>query len=316
MNTTPKQPVTDEETVVKTFPAKANVNTEKKDTKIIKDTAPAWKNVMIGGVPGILLGVGGVFAAQAFTLNHNDNPSETDQNQSEGVDQTGVEEGEIPIAHTPNDDMSFREAFDAARAEVGPGGAFSWHGNVYSTYQADDPEWIEMGPDGQAAHCHNIVAQVHAEPFVEGEQVPEDVPDEIGGVPDGNLDETEEDVDAPVVDEPEGGSDSGEVDVHIIGVENDPESDASAAYGYVDGQAAIFIDQDGDGEVDVVIVDENGDGQLGEEEVFDAEGSGITIEDLANEMDQGQDVNLIEDQPDYSNDVSSDYNNEADIDGF
>ena len=293
MNKTPKQPVTDEETVVKMSPSKANVNTEKKESMSKNADAPAWKNVMIGGVPGILLGVGGVFAAQAFTMNH-DEGSLDDQHHSAGSGHAETEEGEIPVAHTPNDEMSFREAFDAAREEVGPGGAFSWHGNVYSTYSTDDPEWIELGPDGQAAHCHDIVAQVHAEPYVEDT----------------------DDVDAPIVDETEGGSDSGEVDVHIIGVETDPESDAAAAYGYVDGQAAIFIDHDGDGEVDVVVIDENGDGQLGEDEIFDAEGSGITIENLANEMDPGQDINLLDDQPDYSNEPSPDYNNVADIDGF
>lgn len=49
--------------------------------------------------------------------------------------------GSVPEANV-NDDMSFREAFAAARAEVGPGGIFSWHGNVYNTYVTE--EWEAM----------------------------------------------------------------------------------------------------------------------------------------------------------------------------
>jgi hypothetical protein len=45
----------------------------------------------------------------------------------------------VPIATGVNDDMSFIEAFAAARTEVGPGGVFEWRGGVYGTYYAN--EW-------------------------------------------------------------------------------------------------------------------------------------------------------------------------------
>ena len=277
------------------------------DPEPSKKGGPTWKSVMMGGIPGILLGVGGVFAAQGFVL-HGDEPSggETpvqSQGQAAQASQAsqasqGVEEPQIPVADSVNDDMSFREAFDAARAEVGPGGAFSWHGNVYSTYRSDDPEWVEMGPDGQAEHCHDIVAQVHAEPYYE--DVPTDGTDQVP-----EVEVTVDDMD-----------DSGEVDVHIIGVENDPESGASVAYGYVDGHATVFIDSDGDGEIDIVAHDENDDGMVDDNELFDAEGSGVTIGDLAQEVDTGNDVELYDGQSDYSEDFSSDFVNDGDVSGF
>ena len=37
-----------------------------------------------------------------------------------------------------SDDQSFSEAFNTARAELGPGGVFSWHGNLYNTYTAEE----------------------------------------------------------------------------------------------------------------------------------------------------------------------------------
>ena len=123
-----------------------------------------WKGVMIGGIPGIILGAGGVLAAQAFTVEP-PVPNPPVPVNGGNVNPPQPEEGEIPVAHSVNDDMSFGEAFAAARSEVGPGGAFCWHGNVYSTYRSDDPEWVEMGTAGQQAHCHDIIVHVHVEPY-------------------------------------------------------------------------------------------------------------------------------------------------------
>lgn len=44
----------------------------------------------------------------------------------------------ISVATGVNDEMSFNEAFAAARSEVGAGGAFEWRGNVYGTYYAEE----------------------------------------------------------------------------------------------------------------------------------------------------------------------------------
>jgi nucleotide-binding universal stress UspA family protein len=52
---------------------------------------------------------------------------------------------EAPFANSENDDMDFGEAFGAARAEVGPGGFFEWHGNTYNTYYKE--EWESLSPD-------------------------------------------------------------------------------------------------------------------------------------------------------------------------
>lgn len=299
--------LTDEKTVLlePQDEAQGNVETAPKD----KATGfKSWKGVMLGGIPGILLGVGGMFAAQGFNAqaeehpiaNNGGNSHVTVQNPDDGVE-------EIAVAHSPNDDMSFREAFETAREEVGPGGAFSWHGNVYSTYRSDDPEWVEMGPDGQAAHCHDIVTQVQAEPYQAQENVSE-VEDTANDV---TID-TEVQVS---VDEMED-IDSGDVDVHIIGVESDPESGASAAYGYVDGHATVFLDEDGDGEIDVVLHDADDDGQVSDNEIVPVQGSGVSIDDLSQEIDTGNDVELYEGQPDYTNEVSPDYDNGGDISGF
>lgn len=65
----------------------------------------------------------------------------------EGVDLSAEahEVAKVSFASDVNDEMSFNQAFAAARAEVGAGGVFEWRGNIYGTYYAD--EWNEMSDD-------------------------------------------------------------------------------------------------------------------------------------------------------------------------
>ncbi len=54
----------------------------------------------------------------------------------------------LDIAGNVNDNMSFAEAFAAARNEVGAGGIFYWHGKPYGTYY--ESEWNSMSEDDKA----------------------------------------------------------------------------------------------------------------------------------------------------------------------
>lgn len=110
------------------------------------------KNVaaaIAAGVGGIGIGAAGILLT-SFAKGE-DKPAAAPSNENGETntlaDQTT--DGEIPVAHSVTDDMSFSEAYAAARAEVGPGGAFSWHGQVYSTYTA--AEWNAMSPQEQAS---------------------------------------------------------------------------------------------------------------------------------------------------------------------
>lgn len=82
---------------------------------------------------------------------------------SSSVTENPVEEAELDINHTSDnvlrvahvsDNLSFGEAFAQARAEVGPGGVFHWHGNAYGTYYAD--EWNAMS-DAEKAEYYETV---------------------------------------------------------------------------------------------------------------------------------------------------------------
>lgn len=149
-----------------------NDETRVKSTPVAKSTKTKglWHNVLVGGVPGIIIGAGGIILSGSALAG-------TEHELASGE---FSEKFDVLEAHSVNDDMSFKEAFAAARAEVGPGGAFVWHGNVYETYRADDPEWMEMNQEERTAHCQQVLSQVHAEPYTptENEPVIEFAPDE------------------------------------------------------------------------------------------------------------------------------------------
>lgn len=292
-----------DETVVKTTPeAAANAPANAAASADAKKPVPRfWKSVMVGGVPGILIGAGAVAATSAGVYEGDEGDQGSDEivGGSAGSAASGVE---IHEAHSVNDDMSFNEAFAAARAEVGPGGAFSWHGQVFGTYRGDDPEWQEMSAEDRAEHSQQILSQVHAHPYTptENEPVITEIEDE-GGYDGYDYGQPQP---ADIDDE------TGELDVHIVGVEQVETPDGSTVdvgYGDVDGMDAVFADVDGDGEVDTVLIDVNGDGEVGNGEIFDASGAGMMVEDLQAAADfenmQTLDDQLYADMPDYTNDV-------------
>lgn len=54
---------------------------------------------------------------------------------------------DAPLASQVNDSMTFDVAYATARAEVGAGGIFTWKGNIFNTYTAE--EWKAMNPTQQ-----------------------------------------------------------------------------------------------------------------------------------------------------------------------
>lgn len=116
----------------------------------VKDAKPSlWKRAAIGGGAGLL--IGGV-ATMLMGMKKADEPEpdKNDENATQDASRPDWADDEIPIASSVNDDMSFGEAFAAARAEVGAGGAFEWHGQVYGTFTA--AEWNAMSPAEKAEY--------------------------------------------------------------------------------------------------------------------------------------------------------------------
>ena len=280
---------TTETTVVKPAPAAGAAEAPGKP----KSRPALWKSVLVGGVPGILIGAmsretagkepgtvhpgaedpgaDDVLAPEVSPVaspvetpaeTPTETPAETAAETVAGAEAATASTAVVNEAMSVSDEMTFKEAFAAARAEVGLEGAFVWHGQVYSTYRADDPEWKEMSMEDRIAHSEHILSQVHATPYTPGEDEPEitevpeipaeDVPEEETPAEENPEEEVPvEDEDLELIDEDE------DADVHIVGVElpgTEEGSDIQITYGEIDGSEAVFADTDGDGEVDLVLI--------------------------------------------------------------
>lgn len=279
---------------------------EQQDTK--KDGS-AWKQVTLGGVSGILMGAGLLYAGQA-TAQELGKVGTPEEGKIEDV--TAPEPGET--SHTlenglkvaaVNDDLSFGEAFAQARAEVGPGGVFHWHGGIYNTYSAD--EWNAMTIEQK----HDFAQQVQ----------PEIRPDELSTPTDANTHVVVEhhvyyhegtstatefhetaaaSEDVQVVDKPTAQNFEQDGDVHIVG------------YANVDSHLAVGFDATGDGQADVAIIDVDDNYELSEADIIvDNQGNAATIGEVVNANDLNQlasmeNPDVAPDMPDYMNDAMLD----------
>lgn len=220
-------------------------------------------------------------------------------------------DGEVSVAHGVNDDMSFTEAFNTARAEVGPGGAFEWHGNIYHTYNKD--EWDNMSAEDKAAFGQHFswtgsttaqndeveVVNVHTTGHTTGHTAGHTVGHTAGHATAQTETAQTETVQAqPVAQGPQGDEPnyitgnqgpqphpvasnephtvSEESDVQILGVSHDDETGYTFAQLSVDNHDAIMVDINGDHEFDVLAVDFNDNGKLEDNEYANISGGHIT----------------------------------------
>ena len=66
---------------------------------------------------------------------------------------------DLPVPESVTDNMSFGEAFAAARHELGKGGIFEWQGNSYNTYYKE--EWEALGMSEKNTYCDALNQHTH-----------------------------------------------------------------------------------------------------------------------------------------------------------
>lgn len=245
---------------------------------------------------GTAFGVGAVEAGEHFynrtIAETEEEPAKTEEFQAEAENPTAaeaiVETGEgIRVAHV-DDSMSFSEAFAAAREQVGAGGVFEWHGKVYGTYYEN--EWNNMSQEERAewqssidyadvmdkpakatAHtqtaAHSATHTETASTTTASAQTTEATPEDPNTVP---SDASYNDNPAPAT--PSSGSES-DNEVHVVGVavqDNGHGGMATIAGLQAGEEAAIVVDVDTDGTIDIIGIDENHNGQFEQNEWHDA----------------------------------------------
>ena len=248
-----------------------------------------WGKVAAGAGAGIVLG------AATTVLSSSSEPVEAQQE----IQHPEWTDGEVPVATSVNDDMSFTDAFNAARDEVGSGGVFEWHGYIYSTYT--DDEWNSMSEAEREEYGSHF------------NWTPEDSDDVTASVAsDVDTDDVEVTVDGPadepyaqedVADvEPAGGNDPHLVDasdvvdvddpeVEVLGVIHDDETGANIGGMLVGDQQVVLVDVDNDQAFDVMVADVDNNGTITDNEVIDISAHGITVDQLGGLHDCNPDMN-------------------------
>lgn len=257
-----------------------------------------WKPVTISGVSGILLGAGGVLGTQKLTA---------------ATEEELVAETSDQIKETVMDDsLSFKNAFDGAREQLGPDGLFQWRGNIYSTCTAD--EW-----NAKTAEEKDLVAQqvqemaknmeTETNDLAENVQVTED-DQEVNDDVQISENFSSEDVavaavvpdDEPQVavvanNEPQVTPEDDDNDVRIIGY-----GDVDLANGnsvtveelMINGQRVAIIDVDQDGVGDIAMSDINHNNQADEGEIIDLHtGDALSFSDNASIEDTDLPVDFM-----------------------
>lgn len=221
---------------------------------------------------------------------------------------------DIPHAHV-SDSMSFSEAFAAARAEVGPGGSFTWHGKVYGTYYKN--EWDSMSSEEQRDFQMAAINGEHSTaPGHEASQANNYAyAKPVDPVPAEEPYEEPKGQEVTLVD-PEPVSDD---EVRVLGIDQVMDEDGQlheAALIDFGGNVAMVVDTDGDNVYDVMAADFNGDGEITPDEINPNIGeAGLTVGDVQDQyMAQEQEDVQFNNECDGLSD--SDFDNSADIDAF
>lgn len=280
-----------------------------------------WKRAAVGAGSGLLIGGVSTFLMgmkPAPNPNDNNGGKKDDTNHKEELSNPEWVDDDIAVATTVNDDMSFGEAFAAARAEVGPGGCFEWHGNVYGTYTAD--EWNHMTAEERADwsdhfswnhidHSQSNVAQhsttaQHTSSNATAQATTNDDDIEVVSV---NHNENNDIAQNQQSLQTQPASDdvvveSAEPEIEILGVVHDNETNANIGGMTIDGQDVILIDVDNDLNFDYMAADTNGNGQIDQNELVDIQGQNLTVNDLGGFSNPTGDLYANNDAPDYSND--------------
>lgn len=104
-----------------------------------------WKKAGVAVAAGAAVGIGGAVLGDELYAQDSENQENVEnqgdvENQGEAQENVGNESEVIEAQTTDADNMSFSEAFAQARAEMGPGHVFEWHGNSYTTDYREEVE--------------------------------------------------------------------------------------------------------------------------------------------------------------------------------
>lgn len=304
-----------EESQVNVQPEKENVenkSAEKENSeKENSGKEPLWKKAASGMGMGILLGSISSFATtKAFAGEENEEVEE----ETVSEEQPAWSDGDVNIASGVTDDMSFSQAFSAARAEVGSGGCFEWRGNVYSTFTAE--EWNSMSAEEKAEYNDHFSwggsgasenNETAAENSAANETVANDATSQSdGGQAAGTRTAESQTSESQTSDNHTSNNQASENntaenqngeegDVEVVDAWHFDDTGNNYVQIKVDGQEYLLADVNGDEQFDLALSDFDGNGHFSEDEIEDISDLDLKVSDCI-------------DEPIHNNDDSGDEN--------
>jgi hypothetical protein len=223
-----------------------------------------------------------------------DPADETGSADNQGQQQWNPNTAPMAAPGTVSDQMSFSEAFSAAREELGAGGVFAWQGQYYNTFYAEelnDNDQPVVEYEVTDHHDLGALEEYDSEPVAAQEPSAQDTPEaETGSAPammaaDFNMDGV---IDAVYIDLNEDGSadavytdlnQDGQIAEDEVVLIHDPENlarpdtPADSSMMSVDTNAdgiddILIADVDGDQVGDAVGIDQNSDYLIDESEII------------------------------------------------
>lgn len=235
---------------------------DRKESK--KEKINGWHQAGFGAAgmgAGIMMGaVAPSIANAAAVETHDAEVVETTESHPEWTD------GQVAVASSVTDDMSFGQAFAAARAEVGSGGVFEWRGNIYNTYT--EAEWKSMSAAEKAEYGSHF--NYHSNSNVQHDDHHSTA--SHSGTDHQHSDSDGKDEAQKTMEAEESGD-----GVEVLGVVHDDETGYNLSTVSVDGHDVVLIDVDGDMNADYAATDIDGDGQVSPEEIVDISGSDVSM---------------------------------------
>ncbi len=209
-----------------------------------------------------------------------------------------VTDDHLQVAHVDNS-LSFSQAFAQARAQVGPGGVFAWHGRVYGTYYEN--EWNSMTAEERAEwqgkvdyqealqeheyHAHTEPSTSHVESGNASNQEPRT-----------NAEESAENKPEENTENEESHDTTDDNEVRVVGIAiQDNGQGGYATIGQLQGggETALVVDVESDGRLDLFMQDTNENGRIDNDEVVDIRQENMSTEAMvqdyvAGAVEQGQ----------------------------
>ena len=297
-----------------------------------------WQSVTIGGVTGILMGAGGMYAATASGKDESatervdiasdkaEEKPETTVNSTVEAPSHVVENG-LKVAEV-DQNLSFGQAFQAAREAVGAGGVFHWHGGIYNTYRLE--EWNAMSAEERRQFAQQVRPEIRPGEENTGhknDMLNHDAKHEERVEQKHEENGRQKTEDSHKEDPQESPKEEADGEVHFLGFTNvkleGHDYEAGHMSARIDGEERhvyyVDLDHDDKNEFDIGLIDANDDGEFTLREAFDVRDGHINVDQfaIASSMDEAnqesaeapnqvamnsQDT-IANDMPDYANDA-------------